>query len=208
MPFYAQHIRQAQVHLKASDPVMRELIRRIGPFTLKTQKYPFQSLIRAIISQQISVAAARTILERIVRRVGEPMTAEAFSLLNVAALRELGVSQQKASYCMDLTQKVLDGTVRLENFTKRSDEEIIKELVQVKGIGIWTAQMFLIFCLGRLDVLPVDDLGIKNAVFQNYGLRELPSREQIVELARPWRPYASIASWYLWRSLESPTPQQ
>ncbi len=208
MPFYAQHIRQAQVHLKAGDLVMRELIRRVGPFTLKTQKHPFQSLVRAIVAQQISVAAARTIMERIARRVGEPMTAEAFALLNVAALRELGVSRQKAGFCLDLTQKVLDGTVRLQNFARRSDEEIIKELVQVKGIGTWTAQMFLIFCLGRLDVLPVDDLGIKNAVHRNYRLNELPNREQIVELARPWRPYASIASWYLWRSLECPLPEQ
>ncbi|MBX3417423.1 MAG: DNA-3-methyladenine glycosylase 2 family protein [Pirellulaceae bacterium] len=204
MPFYAQHIRQAQVHLKANDPVMRDLIRKVGPFTLKTHKHPFQSLIRSIIAQQISVSAAKTIIGRVVERVGEPLIADAIARLSVEELRELGVSQQKASYCLDLARHVLDGQVNLQQLNRRSDAEIIDELVQVKGIGVWTAQMFLIFCLGRLDVLPVDDLGIKNAVMQTYGLRKQPDAGRIQKLAQPWRPYASIASWYLWRSLELP----
>ncbi len=202
MPFYAQHIRQAQVHLKVGDPVMRHLIRQVGPFTLKTQKHPFQSLIRSIIAQQTSVSAAKTIVGRVVERVGDPITPEALAELDIDQLRGLGVSQQKAGYCLGLTQCVLEGKVDLRNFARRSDESIIEELVQVKGIGVWTVQMFLIFCLGRLDVLPVNDLGIKNAIMKTYALKELPDVRQIEQLAQPWRPYASIASWYLWRSLD------
>ena len=202
MPFFAQHIRDAQTHLKRNDPVMRHLIRDVGPFTLKTQKNYFHLLIRSIISQQISTAAAATIIGRLTDRVGNPIQPQEMLRLGVADLRSLGVSQQKAQYCLDLTTKVNEGQVQLASFSRRKDEDIIAELTQVNGIGVWTAQMFLIFGLGRLDVLPANDLGIRNAILQAYTLQERPGEKQIIEISRPWRPYASIASWYLWRSLD------
>ncbi len=182
---------------------MRNVIREIGPFTLKTQKNYFQLLIRSIISQQISTAAAATIFGRLTERVGNPILPQGMAELNVEELRSLGVSQQKAQYCIDLTQKVFGGQVQLASFARRSDQEIIQELTQVKGIGVWTAQMFLIFGLGRLDVLPANDLGIRNAISQAYSLENLPVENDILRIAEPWRPYASIASWYLWRSLDN-----
>jgi DNA-3-methyladenine glycosylase II len=202
MPFFAQHVRDAQTQLKRKDPVMRSLIRDIGPFTLKTQKNYFQLLIRSIISQQISTAAAATIIGRLTERVGNPILPQGMLGLDVDELRSLGVSQQKAQYCIDLTTKVNDGQVQLSSFGRRSDEEITAELTQVKGIGVWTAQMFLIFGLGRLDVMPANDLGIRNAILKAYSLEELPVEKEIIKLSEPWRPYASIASWYLWRSLD------
>ncbi|MEQ1904176.1 MAG: hypothetical protein ABL888_08340, partial [Pirellulaceae bacterium] len=191
MPFFAQHIRDAQTHLKRKDPVMRSLIRDIGPFTLKTQKNYFQLLIRSIISQQISTAAAATIIGRLTERVGNPILPQGMLVLDVDELRSLGVSQQKAQYCIDLTTKVNGGQVQLSSFGRRSDEEIIAELTQVKGIGVWTAQMFLIFGLGRLDVMPANDLGIRNAILKAYSLEELPVEKEIIKISEPWRPYAS-----------------
>jgi DNA-3-methyladenine glycosylase II len=134
--------------------------------------------------------------------VGNPILPQGMLGLDVDELRSLGVSQQKAQYCIDLTTKVNDGQVQLSSFGRRSDEEITAELTQVKGIGVWTAQMFLIFGLGRLDVMPANDLGIRNAILKAYSLEELPVEKEIIKLSEPWRPYASIASWYLWRSLD------
>lgn len=205
MPFFAQHIRAAQVHLKRGDPVMRDIIRAVGPFTLKTQKPGFQLLAQSILSQQISTAAARTILTRVDQHLSNrPWLAQEWLQVSAEDWRGLGVSRQKARYCRDLAEKVVEGSVQLENLSRRSDSEIIENLTQVLGVGVWTAQMFLIFGLGRLDVLPGDDLGIRNAVQKRYGWSKLPTAREIETVARPWRPFASVASWYLWRSLELP----
>ena len=123
--------------------------------------------------------------------------------MDVDQLRELGVSRQKASYLLDLADKVDSGVVALDKIHLKDDEAIIEEMVQVKGIGPWTAQMFMMFSLARMDVLPVEDLGIKNAIKLHYDLNELPDKSTIEKIAQPWRPYATIASWYLWRSLEA-----
>ena len=117
-------------------------------------------------------------------------------------LRSVGLSPQKASYVADLVRKVNDGTVDLRQIGRLSDEQVIEQLVQVKGIGRWTAQMFLIFSLGRLDVFPHDDLGVRSAIRDNYGLADLPDKETALTIAEPWRPYASVASWYCWQSLD------
>ncbi len=163
----------------------------------------FQTLVRSIVSQQISTAAARTILQRLVDHVHpHKISPETMSQLDLQTLRTLGVSQQKASYVIDLTDRVLRGDLKLKTIQRRSDEEVIAQLVQVKGIGVWTAHMFMIFSLGRMDVLPVGDLGIRNAIQKAYELEESPKPAKIEEIAQPWRPYSSIASWYLWRSLE------
>jgi DNA-3-methyladenine glycosylase II len=197
-------IQTALAHLRLSDRVMRRLIDAVGPCTLcPERKQRFSVLVRAIISQQVSTAAARTIrgrLEAILPNGG--LKPENLGGLNESELRSVGLSRQKASYLLDLTQKTLDGTVRLDRLGRLSDEAVIEMLTKVKGIGRWTAEMFLIFSLGRLDVLPVDDLGVRSAIKDLYDLRDLPNAKTCVEIATPWRPYASIASWYCWRSLD------
>lgn len=197
-------IDQATAHLQAEDPVLRKLIRRVGPFTLKLRRDRFATLACSIISQQISGKAARTITARLLERL-EPdkLTPAALARLDIDQLRAVGVSRQKATYLRDLADKALDGTVRFDRFGRMSDEEVIQELILVKGVGRWTAQMLLIFSLGRLDVMPHDDLGIRTAIRNLYGLPELPSKEQCLAVAQPWRPYASVASWYCWRSLDN-----
>ena len=133
---------------------------------------------------------------------GHPYCARTLLEFSVDGLREVGLSRQKATYVQSLAQHVVDGSVELSSIHKLDDEQAIASLIQIKGIGRWTAQMFLIFSLARLDVLPVDDLGIQTAVKRAYGLRKLPGKTKLEKIAQPWRPYASIASWYLWRSLE------
>ena len=125
-----------------------------------------------------------------------------FLKFDVNGLRELGVSRQKASYVLDLAGKVHSGVVELEGLQRESDDEVIEVLTQVKGIGIWTAQMFLMFSLGRLDIFPCDDLGIRNAIAKRYELGELPSKSKMLEISTPWRPYSTVACWYLWQSLD------
>jgi DNA-3-methyladenine glycosylase II len=199
----ADQLRQALSHVRSADPVMRRLIDAVGPCTLRPERKRFGVLARAIISQQVSTAAARTIrgrLEGILDHAG--LTAEGIARLNESELRAVGLSRQKASYLSDLARKTLDGTVPLGRLGRLSDEAVIEALTQVKGIGRWTAEMFLIFSLGRLDVMPCDDLGVRAALRDLYGLKELPGKSTCLELAAPWRPYATIGSWYCWRSLD------
>ena len=204
MPFAAQHIRDARNHLRKHDPVMRSIIQSVGPFTAKTHRNRFKSLAMAIVSQQISGKAAKTIWERLENRLApEDVTAAAILNFSIDELRDVGVSRQKAGYLNDLAIWVDRGQLQLNQMGRKSDEEVIKALTQVKGIGRWTAQMFLIFTLARLDILPVDDLGIRSAIKQAYELPDLPSASEMEMMAKPWRPYASVASWYLWQSLDS-----
>jgi len=206
MPISAQHIRSAQTQLKKNDPQMREIIRRVGPFTLRPKSDHFQMLANSIISQQISVAAAQTITGRLLERLGRAgMNATAISKLDLEDLREVGISKQKGTYLLDLAQHVHAGNIDLKSLARKPDEVVIEKLTEVKGIGVWTAQMFLIFSLGRLDVLPVGDFGIRKAIQQEYELEELPLAKEIETLAEPWRPYATVASWYLWRALDTPS---
>ncbi len=210
MPFSAQHIKAARLHLQKSDPTMKKIIKKVGPFTGKTTRNRFAALVKSIVSQQISTAAARTILGRLHEAVVEnpgptfSVSPEDFAGMTADQLRAAGLSKQKATYVFDLAEKVNDGTVDLKNIHRLNDEQAIEALVCVKGIGRWTAQMFLMFCLGRLDILPADDLGIKNGVKRAYGLEELPTPKEVNEIGEVWHPYASVASWYLWRSLEAP----
>jgi DNA-3-methyladenine glycosylase II len=196
-------IRAGLKHLR-KDRAMRELIEAVGPFTLRPQRNRFAILVQSIISQQISGAAARTIRGRL-NTLLEPGGLKPDTLASLAEsdLRSVGLSRQKTSYLLDLAQKTLDGDVQLDKIGRLSDEGVIEMLTQVKGIGRWTAEMFLIFSLGRLDVLPVDDLGVRTAIKNLYGLKELPDKQTCTELALPWRPYATIGSWYCWRSLDS-----
>lgn len=207
MPFYAQHIKAARLHLQKSDPVMKRILKSVGPFQAKTKRDRFGTLVNSIISQQISVAAARTIRGRLLEAVGDgnrnpKIAPENLLAFDVDSLRAIGVSRQKATYVLDLADKVSSGIVELDDIHRNDDDGVIESLTQIKGVGVWTAQMFLMFSLGRLDVLPVDDLGLKNAIRKQYALDDIPDRSEIEALAIHWRPYATIASWYLWQSLE------
>jgi DNA-3-methyladenine glycosylase II len=190
----------AEAHLQAADPALARLIATHGSCTLQPHSDYFMTLIRSIISQQISTKAAATIQARFFALLPD-LTPAAVLALDEAALREAGLSAAKARYVRDLAAKVAAGVVDLARIDQQPDEAIIRELVQVAGIGRWTAEMFLIFSLGRLDVLPVDDLGFRTAAQRVYGLPALPDKATLAALAAPWHPFASIATWYLWRSL-------
>lgn len=201
MAFTPIHIAAARRHLRKTDPVIRRLIDVVGPFTLRVDRDRFKMLVRSIISQQISGKAAQSIRKRLESLVApETISPHNLAALTPEQLRSAGVSPQKAGYLHDLAAKVDSGIVRLDRIARMSDEDAIVELVQVKGIGVWTAQMCLMFSMGRLDVFPHDDLGIRSALKNLYGLAVLPDKEASLEIARPWRPYATIASWYCWRS--------
>lgn len=198
-----ESIQSALSHLRANDPVMREKIEAVGPFTLRLECNRFRMLLRSIISQQISTSAARSIRLRVERLIAPArVSASRIAQLDTAQLRAAGLSSQKAAYILDLASKVKQGEVRLRRVGRMQDEEVIAELTQVKGIGRWTAQMFLIFSLGRPDVFPCDDLGIRVALHDWYQLDQLPDKLTCEAIAKPWRPYASFASWYCWRSLD------
>ena len=200
----AQQLKNAIRHLKKSDPVLKEVIQSVGPIEFKTKRGRFQTLVTSIVSQQISGAAAKTILGRL-RDLTEQktFTPERLVEFEIDQLREVGVSRQKASYVLDLANKVHTQEVRLNRLGQLSNDEVIQELTQVKGIGVWTAQMFLMFSLGRLDVLPTGDLGIQNAIKLAYNLRKSPDAKRIQSIAKPWSPYQTVACCYLWRHLDS-----
>lgn len=195
--------RTALRHLRRSDPVMRRIVSEVGPFTLKPERNRFSMLVRSIISQQISTSAARSIRLRLEQLVAPAkISPESLVGLDETALRSVGLSPQKTAYISDLAKKALDGHLELRTIGRCSDEAVIERLTQVKGIGRWTAQMFLIFALGRLDVFPEADLGIRMAIRNLYGLPDLPDSTTGHTIAKSWRPYATVASWYCWRSLE------
>jgi DNA-3-methyladenine glycosylase II len=197
-------------HFRKSDPILASVVKQVGPVTLKPERDRFKMLVRSIISQQISTAAARTIrrrLEQSLKPAG--ILPETMACQTVESLRAVGVSRQKAGYMIDLAQKCSDGTVQLSRLGRLSDEAIIEQLTQVKGIGRWSAQMFLIFGLGRLDVFPHDDLGVRTAIRRLYSLPELPGKQECLAIGERWRPYATIGSWYCWRFLErKPKPRE
>ena len=188
------------------DPILAALIRKHGPCGLAAAQRAdhFSALVRAIVGQQLSTKAASTIHKRLVDLVaGGRATPSSVACLTDAQLRAVGLSRQKSAYLRDLCAKVDDGTVRLDALERMTDDDVIEALTKVKGVGRWTAQMFLMFRLHRPDVLPVGDLGIVNAVKRVYGLRKPPTPQRIAKIGDAWRPYRSVASWYLWRSLDN-----
>ncbi len=182
---------------------MREVIRRAGPFTLKLRRNRFQSLVHSILSQQISGRAAFAIRTRLEQYIAPgKVSPEHIARLTLGELRSTGISGPKSTYLLDLANRVSAGEIRLDRMARMPDEKVIEALIPVKGIGVWTAQMFLIFSLGRLDVFPHDDLGVRMAIRKLYNLDGLPDKETSHRIATPWRPYASVATWYCWRSLD------
>lgn len=203
---FDKRLKNAVQHLKENDQKLRIIIEAVGRCTLKPQTDPFESIIDAVISQQLSMYAAQAIFNRFLdyfkpKKFPEP---EDIIKADTEDLRKLGISYAKIRCLKDLCEKILSGEIHLNKIHELSDEEIVNELIKVKGIGRWTAHMFLIFSLGRLNVLPTEDLGIRKGIQKLYRLRNLPDEEKITKIARQnnWSPYCSIASWYIWRSLE------
>jgi DNA-3-methyladenine glycosylase II len=199
--------RKAMTHLRSVDPVMAHVIDRVGPITLtpRSEGTHFDILIRSIVYQQLSGKAAATIHGRVAglfsadRPLPEQIVATDHDVLRAA-----GLSNQKAQYVRNLAQHVLDGTLPVETLHELSDDEIIAALTQVKGIGRWSAQMFLMFRLVRPDVLPDLDLGVQKGIQRAYGLRKLPTPKKVLEIGAKWAPYRSLGAWYMWRVLERP----
>jgi 3-methyladenine DNA glycosylase/8-oxoguanine DNA glycosylase len=196
-------MRKAILHLKKSDPVMRGIIERVGAYKIEHREPSFETLVRSIVYQQLSGKVASVILGRLIALLpGGKITPDAVLKLTPARMRKAGLSKQKTTYIRDLARKTNKGHVKFETLAGLSDLEVIEHLTQVKGIGVWTAHMFLIFALRRPDILATGDLGVRIAIRKAYQLEELPHPKQVEEFAVAWRPYSSVAVWYLWRSLE------
>jgi len=198
-------MRKAVSHLKKSDPVLRAIIERVGPCRMQFSLAEFHSLAEAIVYQQLNGKAALTIFKRFSALAGEPLTPEGILKLSDEQLRAVGLSKQKSAYLKDLAVKTRDGLLNFTRLPDMSDEEVIKHLTQVKGVGVWTAHMFLMFSLRRPDVLPTGDYGVQAAIRKHYKKRKLPKPHIMEKIAKPWAPYRSVACWYLWRSLDIKT---
>ena len=217
-------MRKAILHLKKSDPVMRAIIERVGPFRMEFGEPTFHSLAEAIAYQQLNGKAAVTIFKRFTDLAGDPLTPQGILRLTPAQMRSVGLSKQKSSYLIDMAERAHRGELDFTRLSEMSDDDIIEHLTQVKGVGVWTAHMFLMFTLRRPDILPTGDFGIRMAMFKHYldkarrnGSKKspqskvhkrkiiLPKPEQMEKIAKSWVPYRSIACWYLWKSLDTKT---
>jgi DNA-3-methyladenine glycosylase II len=198
-------MRKAVNHLKKSDPVLRAIIERVGPCRMEFGPAEFHSLVEAIIYQQLNGKAAVTIFKRFAALAGEPLTPEGILKLSDEQLRSAGLSKQKSAYLKDLSAKTAAGLLDFARLAELSDEEVIEHLTQVKGIGVWTAHMFLMFSLRRPNVLPTGDYGVQVAIKKHYKKRKLPKPEDMEKIAKSWEPYRSVACWYMWRSLDIKT---
>jgi len=183
---------------------MAGIIERVGPCQLVVREPTFETLARSITFQQLSGKAAGTIFGRLRKAVGRRFTASAFLKLSTEELRACGLSRQKIASLTDLAERVARREINFRKLPDLSDAEIIETLSAVRGVGVWTVQMFLIFALQRPNVMPLADLGIRNAVRRAYDLPELPKAAELAKISEKWHPYCSVASWYLWRSLEGP----
>lgn len=198
-------MRRAIHHLKKCDPVLREIIERVGPFRMEYGPPEFHSLAEAIVYQQLNGKAALAIFNRFSEAAGDPLTPQGILKLTEAQMRSVGLSKQKSSYLKDLAMKTATGLLDFSKLGEMPDEEVIKHLTQVKGIGVWTAHMFLMFSLRRPDVLPTGDYGVQAAMKKHYRKRKWPRPKDMEKIARPWAPYRSVACWYMWRSLDIKT---
>ncbi len=198
-------MRKAVNHLKKSDPILRAIIERVGPCRMEFGEPEFSSLAEAIVYQQLNGTAAATIFNRFAALAGEPLTPEGILKLSDEQLRSVGLSKQKSAYLKDLSAKTAAGVLDFARLPELSDDEVIEHLTQVKGIGVWTAHMFLMFSLQRPNVLPTGDYGVQSAIKKHYKKRKLPKPKDMEKIARAWEPYRSVACWYMWRSLDIKT---
>src|SRR6266513_2584817 len=223
-------MRKAVLHLSQSDPVMRAIIERVGPCRMEYGDPEFHSLAEAIIYQQLNGKAAVTIFKRFAALAGEPLTPEGILKLTPEQLRSVGLSKQKSSYLFDMAERAHRGDLDFSRLSEMSDDEVIEHLTQVKGVGVWTAHMFLMFTLRRPNILPVGDFGVRMAMYKHYIEKKalklrpskttkrtdgktakktvkpqiiLPKPDEMEKIARGWEPYRSIACWYLWQSLDT-----
>ena len=194
----------ALTHLRNCDPILAAIIERVGEFKMQYREPAFATLVRSIVFQQLHGRAATTIFNRLLEKAGGELTPESILKLRTSQMRALGLSRQKLTYIRDLAKKTKTGEVDFASLPQLSDEQVLKQLTQIKGIGIWTAHMFLMFALRRENILPTGDLGVRIAMRKAYGMKVLPQPVTMQRLAKNWHPYCSIASWYMWRSLDAP----
>ncbi len=195
-------MKEAIDHLRRSDPVLSAIIDRVGDYRIQFRPPDFETLVKSIVYQQLSGRVAAVIFGRLVQAAGAGLNPASILKLRPSRMRALGLSTQKTAYIRDLARHLRDGNLDFEELLDLPDAEVVQRLTRVKGIGVWTVHMFLIFALRRPDVLPTGDLGIRNAIRKAYGLEELPTPKEMEWMAEKWRPYCTVASWYLWRSLE------
>ncbi len=197
-------IQNGIIHIKKNDKRLAEIIKRSEQCKLKPRRNYYEMLLRSIIQQQLSITAAASIHKKFITHFDSNPLPEKIINTPHEVLRSLGLSNAKSKYVKDLSEKILTGDINFKGLGEKSDEEIIELLTKVKGIGVWTVHMFLIFTLGRLNVLPVGDLGLKRAMKNIYGLKRLPDEKKIFNISKQnrWEPYNSVACWYLWVSLE------
>ena len=198
-------MRKAINHLKKSDPILRAIIERVGACRMEFGEPVFHSLAEAIVYQQLNGKAAVTIFKRFTDLAGDPVTAEGIAKLTAEQMRSAGLSKQKSSYLRDMAERSIRGELDFTRLPEMTDEEVIEHLTQVKGVGVWTAHMFLMFTLKRQNILPTGDFGIRMAIKKHYNKRKLPRPAHMEKIAKAWEPYRSIACWYLWRSLDIKT---
>ncbi|MDQ2843534.1 MAG: DNA-3-methyladenine glycosylase 2 family protein [Acidobacteriota bacterium] len=192
----------AITHLRSVDPVLAQIIERVGPCAIVPRNPTFETLARSITFQQLSGKVAAIIFERVRKAAGRRLTAASFLKLSQDELRACGLSRQKIASLTDLAERVQRREIRFAKLDELEDEQVIALLSQVRGVGVWTAQMFLMFALQRPNVMPLGDLGIRNAVRKAYDLAALPMPAELAKISESWHPYCTFASWYLWRSLE------
>ncbi len=195
-------MKKAIVHLTQADPILAAIITRIGTFKPSYRPATFENLVRSIAYQQLNGKAAATIFQRLVGACGGAITPDALDKLSDADLRKVGMSKQKSSYLRDLAHKTVSGEIDFARLPALPDADVIDQLTKVKGVGVWTAQMFLMFALRRPNVMPTGDFGINMAIRKAYGMRQMPKPKRVLQISKCWHPYCSFACYYLWRSMD------
>ena len=202
-------MKKAIQHLTKADPVLASIIERVGPYSMQYREPVFQTLVRSIVYQQLNGKAALTIFNRLLEAArpssakDDALTPEAILKLRPQKMRKLGLSQQKLTYIRELARMTRDGEIEFHRLAELEDAEVVAHLTRVKGVGVWTVHMFLMFALRRPDVLPVGDFGVRTAMKKAYNLPDLPKPAEMERIAASWKPWSSVACWYLWRSLEN-----
>jgi DNA-3-methyladenine glycosylase II len=201
----AHHHRKAINHLRKADPVLSAIIERVGACRMEFGEPTFHALAESILYQQLNGRAAATIMDRFTALAGDPLTPKGILKLSDAEMRGVGLSRQKTSYLRDLAEKTQSGALKFDRLPDMTEKEVIEHLTQVKGVGVWTAHMFLMFTLKHPDILPTGDYGVQAAMKKHYKKRKWPKPDVMMKIAKNWAPYRSIACWYLWRSLDIKT---
>jgi DNA-3-methyladenine glycosylase II len=199
------HHRKAINHLRKADPVLAAIIERVGACRMEFGEPTFHALAESILYQQLNGRAAATIMDRFTALAGDPLTPKGILKLSDAEMRGVGLSRQKTSYLRDLAEKTQAGVLQFDRLHVMTEKEVIEHLTQVKGVGVWTAHMFLMFTLRHPDILPTGDYGVQAAMKKHYKKRKWPKPDVMMKIAKTWAPYRSIACWYLWRSLDIKT---